>query len=69
MCGPFFIPTINVFTLRLPCMVPGSVCYSSSNAILSVIGLVAGLLYIVLCLLLSATYFTRCVLVIFFHFC
>jgi hypothetical protein len=59
VCGPFFIPIINVFTLRLPCMVSGSVCYSSANAVLAVIGLVAGLLYIVLCLLLSATYFTR----------
>ena len=59
VCGPFFIPIINVFTLRLPCMVAGSVCYSPANAVLAVIGLVAGLLYIVLCLLLSATYFTR----------
>ena len=59
MCGPLFIPIINVLTLRLPCMLPAAACFSTLNSALAIASLAGGILFAVLCILLSATYFTR----------
>jgi hypothetical protein len=40
-------------------MIPSSACFSNSNAVLAVLGLIAGSLLVVFCVVLTATFFTR----------
>ena len=57
--GPLFIPLVTVFIQQTPCLAPVSTCYSSTQTILASVSILGCFFYVVLCLILTATFYAR----------
>jgi hypothetical protein len=57
--GPLFIPLVTVFIQQTPCLASNAKCYSSSQTILAAVSIIGCFFYVVLCLILTATFYVR----------